>query len=140
MSFGIKRNGNTGFMRRSCRDAERTPGPRRRAKLGDRMTVTYILLGFFACAAAMLALGISAVRVLRLPLNRLECLCLGYVLGAPLASTLVLALASLWVARKGVFFAIGILSAVLLWRQLPWLRGLKPAPLDTIPVFFKRSE
>ena len=111
--------------------------PRRRAKLGDRMTVTYILLGFFACATAMLALGISAVRILKLPLNRLECVCLGYVMGAPLASTLVLALASLFVARKGVFFAIGILSAILFWRQLPWLRGLKPASLDSIPVFFK---
>jgi hypothetical protein len=101
------------------------------------MTVTYILLGFLACAAAMLALGISAVRILKLPLNRLECLCLGYAIGAPLASTLALALASLFVARRGVFFGIGILSAALLWRQLPWLRGLKPAALDSIPALFK---
>jgi hypothetical protein len=97
----------------------------------------HILLGFLACAAASLALGTAAVRVLRLPLNRLECLCLGYVLGSPLTSALTLALASLWVARKGVFLAIGVLSITLLWRQMPWFRTLKPAPLDSIPGFFK---
>ena len=101
------------------------------------MAVAHILLGFFACAATMLALGISTVRILRLPLNRLECLCLGYVTGAPLASTLALALASVFAARKGVFLSIGAVSLALLWRQLPWLRSLKPASMDSIPGFFK---
>ena len=96
------------------------------------MIVAHILLGFFACAATILALGMAAVRALRLQLSPLECICLGYAVGSPLASSLALALASLWVARKGVLLLIGVLSIILLWRQIPWFLSLKPTPTDSI--------
>ena len=74
---------------------------------------------------------------LETPTQPAQCLCLGYALGSLLTSALALVLASLWVARKGVFLSIAVLSLALLWRQLPWLRSLKPAPLSSIPGFFK---
>lgn len=92
------------------------------------MAVLQILLGLIACALTSLALGISAIRLLRIELSRCEAICLGYVLGGALASTLTLALALTWVARRGVFLAIACGAVALLWRNAGWLRSLKPAP------------
>src|SRR5215472_8436562 len=63
-------------------------GKRRKTKPRPIMVVLSILLGFLACAVTSLALGITAVRALRLDLRRAEALCLGYTLGSALASTL----------------------------------------------------
>jgi hypothetical protein len=83
--------------------------------------------------ATALALGVTALRMLRVELRRAEAICLGYIVGSALASTLTLAFAALWIARKGVFLAIAGGAAILLWRQREWLRGLPRAPLDSIP-------
>jgi hypothetical protein len=101
------------------------------------MGIGHILLGFLACVVACLAVGLAAMRVCRIGLSRLESICLGYAVGAALVSTLTLAIGSLWIARKGVFFAIAALAAIACWRLLPWFRSLKPAPLDSVPVFFR---
>lgn len=97
------------------------------------MAVLEILLGFLACALTSLALGVTLLRILRLDLRRAEALCLGYVVGGALTSTLTLAIAVLWIAWKGVFLALAGASLILLWRQRRWLRGLKPTPVRTIP-------
>jgi len=97
------------------------------------MPVAHILMGFVACAATALSLGVTALRILRVDLRRAEAICLGYILGAALASTLTLAVAALWIARKGVFLVIAGGALMLLWRQREWLRSLPPAPLDSIP-------
>jgi len=101
------------------------------------LTVASILLGFVACAATSLALGLLAIRVLRIEVCRAEGICLGYVIGSALASTLTLALAALSLAREGVFAALGLSAAFALWRRLPWVRGWKHRPTRSIPQFFR---
>lgn len=95
-----------------------------------------ILAGFLACAVAVLACGIGTLRALRLDLNRAETLCLGYVLGFPIVSTLTFALAAFGVARKGVFMSIAVLSVVALARCAPWVRCLPPASFRNVPLPF----
>ncbi|HUP04109.1 MAG TPA: glycosyltransferase family 39 protein, partial [Bryobacteraceae bacterium] len=101
------------------------------------MILASILLGWLACGITCLAAGLAAVRAFRLDLNRAEALCLGFALGAALTSTLSLALAFLFAARAGVFLGLAALAAALLWRQLPWLRSLKPADWRSIPAAFR---
>jgi hypothetical protein len=102
-----------------------------------RVGVAYILLGFLACVVACLAVGLATVRACRIGLSRLESICLGYAVGAALLSTFTLAIGSLWIARRGVFLAIAALAAITCWRLAPWVRSLKPARLDSVPVFFR---
>ena len=83
---------------------------------------------------ASLAWGLAIVRILRLRLNRLECLCIGYVLGAAIVSTLGLMLSLLTVARKGVFLPLAVVSATALIPGLRWLRSCAPTPLKSIPL------
>lgn len=99
------------------------------------MTVSAILLGFLACAATSLAFGIATVRALRLESNRLECLCLGYVIGSALVSAATFGIVALWIARKGIFLSLSAAALPLLWYQLQWLRSRKKAQLDSIPLF-----
>lgn len=101
------------------------------------MAVITILLAFLACAATSLALGLLAVRALRIDLSRAECVCLGYVMGSALASMLTLTLAALSLAREAVFVALGLAAVVALGRLLPWLRGLKQGSLESIPAFLR---
>jgi hypothetical protein len=98
------------------------------------MAVARILIGFLACGATALALGVTALRMLRIELRRAEAICLGYAVGSALTSTLTLGIAVLWQAREGVFLAIAGGALILLWRQREWLRGLAPARLDSIPM------
>ncbi len=98
------------------------------------MAVARILIGFLACGTTALALGLAALRMLRIDLSRAEAICLGYILGSALASTLTLGIAALWLAREGLFLAIAANALLLLWRQREWLRGLPPARLDSIPI------
>ena len=93
-----------------------------------------IVFGFLACAVTSLALGVSAVRLLRLELNRAEAGCLGYVLGCALSSLLTFAVAAFGIATEEVFLVLTAGSGVLLLRQWKWLRGLKPAALAGIPI------
>ncbi|MGC9951436.1 MAG: glycosyltransferase family 39 protein [Bryobacteraceae bacterium] len=97
------------------------------------MAVAHILLGFLACGATAVALGLTALRLLRIELRRAEAVCLGFVLGSALTSTLTLAIAALWIAREGAFLGIAAVALVLLWRQRKWLRRLPPASMDGIP-------
>jgi hypothetical protein len=96
--------------------------------------VPHILIGFAACAATSLALGVTALRMLRIELRRAEAVCLGYVVGSALTSTLTLGIAALWIARPGVFLAIAGCAAILFWRQMGWLRALRPVALGGIPI------
>jgi hypothetical protein len=98
------------------------------------MSVFPIVLGFLACAATSLALGIPAVRVLRLELNRAEAGLLGAILGAALTSCLTLALALLGIAREEIFLVLTTGSVLLLALPGRWLRRLSPAPFSTIPT------
>jgi hypothetical protein len=98
------------------------------------MAVLQILLGFLTCAGTSLALGVAAMRLLRIEMSRGGTLCLGYVLGSAITSTLTLGLAFLWMAREGVFLGIAAGAAVLLWRNARWLRTLKATSTDSIPV------
>ena len=98
------------------------------------MTVLYILLGFVSCGLASLGLGLTALRLLRIELTRGEALCLGYVLGSALNSTLTLLLAFSWMARKGVFLAVAAGALLFVWRSAGWLRGLKRTNFETIPL------
>jgi hypothetical protein len=95
--------------------------------------VLQILLGFLACTVTALSLGVTLLRILRLRLNRAEAVCLGYVVGSALTSTLTLAIAVLWIAWRGVFLALAGGSLILLWSERRWWSGLKPASLLTIP-------
>jgi len=97
------------------------------------VTVPVILLGACACILTSLACGLAAVRWLKLDLNRAESLCLGYVLGAALASLLTLAVAAAWIAFKGVFFLIAVLAVAVLWHELRRLRARPPASFLSIP-------
>jgi len=97
------------------------------------MAVAHILIGSLACVVTALALGVTALRMLRLELRRAEAICLGFVVGSALTSTLTLGIAALWTAREGVFLAIASCAAILLWRQRQWLRGLRRTRLDRIP-------
>ena len=101
------------------------------------MAVVSILLGFLACAGTSLAIGLAALRALRIDGNRAECICLGYLAGSAILSTITLALALLSLAREAVFVVISLLAAVALWRLAPWLRSLKPVSLDSIPPFLR---
>ncbi len=97
----------------------------------------HILLGAFACGVSSLAAGLLAIRALRLDLNRGECLLIGYCLGSGIVSMLTLGLASIFLARKGVFLAISLAAVILLWRLLPWLRGLPSSAIGSIGVFHR---
>lgn len=101
------------------------------------MAVVNILLGFLACAVTSLAIGLLALRALRLDMGRGECVCLGYVIGSAIASTLTLAIALLSSARESVFILLSLGSVLVMWRLAPWLRRLKPNRLDSIPVFLR---
>jgi hypothetical protein len=101
------------------------------------LTVLQILLGAFACALTSLALGLALCRVLRIDLNRTECVCLGYVLGAAVVSILTLGLGFLALARKEVFYGLGIAALVALWRLFPWLRARTPANLGSIALPYR---
>ncbi|HZU27601.1 MAG TPA: glycosyltransferase family 39 protein [Bryobacteraceae bacterium] len=93
-----------------------------------------ILAGFLACAVTSFSLGLSAVRLLRLDLNRAEAVCFAYVLGSAATSMLVFGAAVLWIAWEWVFLVVTAAALVLLWREAPWLRRLKAASLATIPI------
>ncbi len=97
------------------------------------MALHNILLGALACSLTSLAWGLTAAKALRLQLNRLEALCIGYVLGSAIVSTFVLMLAFLMSARKSVFLSIAGLSLPLLARGVQWLRRCEPVPLKSIP-------
>jgi hypothetical protein len=101
------------------------------------VTVVTILLGFLACAVTSLAFGLLAVRWLRMEVGRWECVCLGYVMGSAITSTLTLAIAWLAWIREAVFVSLTLAAVFVLWRLAPWWRGLKPTRIDSIPVFFR---
>jgi Dolichyl-phosphate-mannose-protein mannosyltransferase len=82
-----------------------------------------------------LAAGLSLVKVLRIELNRAECLCLGYVLGSATVSMTTLGLGFLSLVRKEVFLALSVAALLLLWRLFPWIRTRTPANLRSIPFF-----
>ena len=101
------------------------------------MAVVSILSGFFACAITSLAIGLLAIRYLRIEANRAECVCLGYVIGSAIVSAVTLAIALLGIAREGIFVGFSLLAVLVLWRLAPWLRFLKPSRMDSIPPFFR---
>lgn len=101
------------------------------------LIVFHILLGALACAVTCLAAGLALVRALRIDLNRAECLCLGYTLGAAVVSMMTLGLGFLSLARKEIFYTLSVASLFLLWRLFPWLRTRKPVNLGAIPLVYR---
>ena len=101
------------------------------------MAISGIVVGFLACFLTSLSLGVMLCRVLRLDLRRAEAVCLGYMAGSVVTSTVVLAIAALRIAWPGVFLALAASSSILLWLNRHWLRGLKPAAFSTIPWAFR---
>ncbi len=98
------------------------------------MAVAHIFLGFFLCATASLVAGLAVLRALKVRVSRLECACLGYVVGSAVVCTIVLGLGLLFLARRGVFIAATIIAVGVCWRVLPWFRGLPRTELSSIPV------
>jgi len=84
----------------------------------------YIFFGFFCCAASSLSFGITAVRMLKLPLDKGETVALGYVAGSALVSTLTLMLGLIGAIAAPVFVAIAFLSILILWKHRKWFSGL----------------
>jgi hypothetical protein len=70
------------------------------------MVFFWIFLGWVACVFTALALGLLLFRLLRVSLQRLESLCLGFVAGSAVLSCLVFAIAAVGIARKGVFLTL----------------------------------
>ncbi len=67
----------------------------------------YILFGAVFTVATAIALGRSLLRVLRLPLYPLEDRLFSFLAGSACLSTLVFALCTLHLARKGIFLMLG---------------------------------
>jgi hypothetical protein len=101
------------------------------------LAVLRILLGALACAVTSLAVGLGFIRVLRMSLNRVESICLGYTLGAASVSMMTLGLGFVSSARGEVFYVLSVAALVLLWRLLPWLRAREHANLSSIPRPFR---
>lgn len=89
--------------------------------------VFYILLGAGMTCGTALALGLTLLRRLAIPLSRWEERLLGFVTGSALLSSIVFALASVKLARKGVLIAVT--AAAILWatRSRPVSRLSLPA-------------
>lgn len=101
------------------------------------MGLSGILLGACCCTLTSLSIGLAVLRALRSPLNRLECLCIGYILGAAVVSTCTLAISLLMLARKGVFLAITALSLPLLVSGIKWALGRPAFSAKAIPWFMR---
>jgi len=97
----------------------------------------WILLGAIACCSTCLIAGLTALRVLKIDLDRLEAICLGFALGSVIVSTLTLGIAFLFLARKGVFLGLAAAALLLGWRMWPWFRSLKPSSWKSVPASFR---
>ncbi len=91
--------------------------------------VFYLLFGAAFTIAVMSSLGRALLRALSIRLYREEHALIGFVLGAPLLSTLTFLLAAAGFARKGVFLWTGvvILLAASRFRRTPGV------PRPTLP-------
>jgi hypothetical protein len=97
------------------------------------MTPFAILAGFICCVVTSLALGVTAVRLLRIDLGKAETLALGYVIGSAVTSTLVLGFGLSGFISKTVFVALALCSVALFWGQRAWLakrcdKAVEPMP------------
>jgi hypothetical protein len=101
------------------------------------MVVSWILLGWLACAFTALVLGLLLFRLLRVSLDRLESLCLGFVAGSAVLSCLVFAIAALGIARKSVFLTLCVaaLAGAVFFRR--WLIPPATPPPSRIPIEWK---
>jgi hypothetical protein len=97
------------------------------------MELYSVFVGACACALTSLAFGLTVLKALRLRLNRLEYLCIGYILGSAIVSTCSLALALLMLARKGVYLSLAALSLPLLFAGVKRLRRCEPFNGKFIP-------
>jgi hypothetical protein len=97
----------------------------------------WIVLGTVACCATCLIAGLTALRVLKIDLDRLEAICLGFALGSAIVSTLTLGIAFLFLARKGVFLGLAVAALLLGGRMWPWFRSLKPTSWKSVPASFR---
>ena len=97
------------------------------------MPLHSVISGAASCALTSLAWGLITVRRLKLQLNRLESLCIGYVLGSAIVSAFALLLSFLMLARKGVFVAFTALSLPVLFASLRWVRRCDPFIPKSVP-------
>lgn len=101
------------------------------------MVVLWIFLGWLACVSTALVLGLLLFRFLRIELERLESLCLGFVAGSAVLSCLVFAIAAWGIARKGVFLTVSFaaLAGAIYFRR--WLLPPATTPASRIPIEWK---
>jgi uncharacterized membrane protein YgdD (TMEM256/DUF423 family) len=91
----------------------------------------YVLFGTGFTIAVCSALGRALLRLLSIRLYREEHALIGFILGAPLLSTVAFLLAAAGWARKGVFLVAGILlfAGAFYVRRTPAPRPPLPNPL-----------
>jgi hypothetical protein len=101
------------------------------------MVVLWIFLGWLACVSTAVVLGLLLFRLLRVSLQRLESLCLGFVAGSAVLSCLVFAIAALGIARKGVFLTLAVVTVAgaICFRR--WLLPPAAPPASRIPIEWK---
>ncbi len=93
----------------------------------------YVLFGAAFTVAVCSALGRALLRALSIRLYREEHALIGFVLGAPLLSTITFLIAAAGFARKGVFLCAGVvilIAASRIKRGLPITRPALPNPLN----------
>src|ERR1700761_8614411 len=88
------------------------------------------LLGAGVTDAAAFACGLLALRALRIELRRVERYVLAFLLGSAVLSMLVLLLAAVHEARKGVFIVLAAAAVALAYhtRQGPGRESAMPLP------------
>ena len=101
------------------------------------MVFFWIFLGWVACVFTALALGLLLFRLLRVSLQRLESLCLGFVAGSAVLSCLVFAIAAVGIARKGVFLTLSVVAfaGAIYFRR--WLLPPTAPPPSRTPIEWK---
>src|SRR6266851_2660940 len=93
-------------------------------------SVIYSLCGASFTIATAWALGTVLLRRLSVSLDELEERLLGFVAGTACLSTIILALCTLGLARKGSFLVLGLLATLIVLRgRANPKRGDRPARL-----------
>jgi 4-amino-4-deoxy-L-arabinose transferase-like glycosyltransferase len=94
----------------------------------------YILFGALFAAAVSLALGKLLLQTLRLRLHRVEEEALAFVTGSAVLSLLVFVLATVHLARKGVYLALG--AVIIAFAAKRGALRLAPERLPGIPRLY----
>jgi hypothetical protein len=101
------------------------------------MVVFRIFLGWLACVSTAVVLGLLLFRLLRVQLDRLESLCLGFVAGSAVLSCLVFAIAALGIVRKNVFLTLSVAALAGAIYSRRWLLPPTASPESRIPIEWK---